>query len=255
MDLDHKRLLAVMDRIAHSSTTKHDLENSAEAVRRLLKGKLPSELWTKTATPRARSYDAAQREIEALKNQIAIIEAEKATSEREKQRMIENLMAQILKLKKTAQSPPAQSPPVQPDQGYTRIQVAQVIGERFTKEHGVKKALVEKNAEQRRCGVDVPKIDDTLWQSWRKKNCYPAWAIEQLKELQPDDLLSRYRWSDEDKDFLKRLWQADVTQTNAQLAAHCSQKFGRAITDSSIRGQLHRQGLLRPIKLQTVLGD
>ena len=240
--MDHKRVLLVLDRIAHSSTKKDDLEITAEAMRRLLKGKLPSEVLGKTSTARTRSYDACQREIDALKAQITTIETEKATTEREKQRLIEGLIAQIAKLQAANADPPLRS------DGYTRLQVAQIIQERFAKDHGVKKAVVQRNAAQRQAGIAVPKITDSLWQKWRMDNHYPTWAIEQLLELTPADMLTTYKWTQADKDYLAALWHSDPSQTNEQLAAACSHQFNQKITDCAIRGALHRLGLLRPLK-------
>jgi hypothetical protein len=130
---------------------------------------------------------------------------------------------------------------------YTRVQVKQIIAEKFEKDHGVCKMLVEKNAKQRRAGVDLPKITDSLLQQWRRDNRYPAWMVEQLRLLTSDDLRKQsHKWTADDKEFVKSLWLADPQRTNQQLADICSQKFGCDITDSSIRGVLNRAGLLRP---------
>jgi hypothetical protein len=247
--MEHHRVLSVLDRIAHSSTKDDDLEISVGAMRRLLGDKLPSEVLGKTA-PRTRTSEADKREIKKLRTQIDIIKTEQATTEREKQHLIEDLIEQIAKL----QAATVTQKPIQSNGGYTRLQVTQIIQERFIKDHGVKKAVVQRNAALRESGRNVPKITDNLWQKWRIEDHYPAWAIDQLLELTPDDILTNYKWSQTDKDYLASLWQDDPKQTNEQLAVACSRHFAHKITDSGIRGMLHRLGLLRP-KLKPISGD
>lgn len=248
--MEHSRVLKLLDRIAYHGTTDTDLIQSVAGFRRMLNGKAPSELLDAPAPSRKaakhKSYTASQAEIEKLKARLKDVENEKATSERHKQRQIESLVAQIAQMQDELERRQASWQPAErPHDGfYTRAQVAQIIVSLFEKDHGVKKALVEKNACLRRDDPSLPKITDSLWQTWRKKDQYPEWVIEQLRLLTPDDFLTTHKWTPEQKQHARQLFLTG-NYTNEQLAAECSKRFGCKLTDSSIRGLLHREGLRR----------
>ena len=236
-----QRIYVVIDRIAHHSTVGTDLDNSVAGLRRLLNGDVPSEVLRKRNSRKASSDFELQAVITDLRERLALVEEEKAESEHEKTCLMEEIAKLQMQLGQPSNDAAAEG-------YYTRAQVKQIIASMFEKDHGVCKALVEKNAAQRRSGIDLPKITDSLLQQWQRRNQYPDWAIEQLKLLTADDLLKGHKWTPEDKEFVISLWLTDPHQTNEQLAAICSQKFGAKITDSSIRGVLNRAGLLRPVK-------
>jgi len=243
--MENRRVLSVLDRIVHHSTTQLDREQSLAGLIRLLNGKAPSEVLGTVAKRR----NPRQAEIDQLKQELR--EAEKAIerANQSKDAEIRTLLAEITDLRtqvKVSQTQASdQASDCAPDGYYTRAQIKQIIATMFSKDHGVGKALVEKNAEQRRHGAKIPKITEGLLQKWRRDDRYPSWCVEQLKELRPDDLLRTHRWRREEINFVKALWSANPRLSNEQLADACSQQFGCKITDSSIRGVLHRAGLLR----------
>lgn len=238
--MEHKRVFAVIDRIAHQSTSKLDREQSVAALQRLLKGKMPSDVLQREPAAH-RSYDVWQEQVDDLKEQVAEAIIAKNTSEKAKQREIKLLDAKIARLE--AQIAERSSPK---DGWYSRVQVKNIMSAMFPKDHGLGKALVEKNAAMRQSGSDVPKITDSLLQKWQRDDRYPAWFVEQLKTLSPDDLLPKHRWTMEQKDYATALAIENPCLTNQQIADACNARFGCKITDSAIRGVLNRARLLRP---------
>ena len=241
--MNTQRIFSVLDRLAHHSTTGEDLNNTVAGLRRLLTDEkgvvgVPSEVWPRVLS-KASSASELREEITALREKLR----QATLSEHDQSRQIEALIEQIAKLQLQLD---ALKPEEISSDFYTRAQVKQIIATLFEKDHGVCKALVEKNARQRRSGADLPKITDSLLQQWQRRNQYPAWMVEQLRLMTPDDLLKGHKWTAEHKAFLIERWLADPQQTNEQLADLCSQSFGVKITDSSIRGVLNRAGLLRP---------
>lgn len=181
-----QHLLKVLDLLVHDSTTGRDMESAVNALRRLLKGKNPSEVLTPTSD-------------------------------------------------------------LEPRNGYySRVQFKMIISTLFIKDHGVAQALAQKNAAQRQQGLDIPKIDISLLQKWRKEDGYPAWVVDQLRQLTANDLLKTYRWTQENREFMLSTYDANPNISNHALADLCSQKFGHPVTDGSIRGTLHRALRLRP---------
>lgn len=229
--MELRRVLAVLDRLVHPSTHGTDQEQSIEALRRLFHGQLPTELLNEVASV---------QDIAALNAQLAELEGEKVLSERSNQREITQLKRKIAALQRKVEG---QIDDLQPsDDGYyTCLQVNAIILLKFGKDHGVKKALVEKNQRERQCNPELPKITDGLWQRWRKENRYPAWAIAQVKAMSRDDLPGKKQpWTTEEKAYLYGIYSENPLLTNQQLADLCSQRFGRHITDCSIRGALTR---------------
>ena len=231
------RIHMVLDRIAHHSTKDKDLESSIAGLRRLLKGKLPSEVLVlkddgPTMTPKHRSYDAWQEEIDQLHSKLTELESLNAASEREKNR----LRAQIDKLRDQLN----QYHPSGTLEYYTYEQVIQIMVMKFGKHHGVPAALTERNAQMLRRGADVNRITSSGFQVWRKENRYPAFVVEQIKEMTANDLLPRGKWTESERQFLAQLYSSNERLSNKALADACSVQFGRLVTECSIKGELNR---------------
>jgi len=237
--MEHKRVLNVLDRMAHDSTTQHDLEQSAAAMRRLLKGKLPSEVFAKNA-PAApyRSYDACQAEIDELKTKLSEVKNQSATSERERDRQIKRLIAEIVTLQSRLDRSTAK---VQQQDYYSYDEVIQVMVRKFKKHHGVPAALVERNRHLVQQDGTVGRITASAMQQWRKADRYPRYVVEQISAMTPGDILQRgKKWTDDERRFLAQLYSANPQRSNQLLADACSSRFGRLITECSIKGELNR---------------
>lgn len=242
--MEPRLVLAIVDRIAHSSTTALDREQSVAALQRVLHGKMPSDVLgapdddeVPTARPKYRSYDTCQKEINDLKAKLKDIETERNVSERQRKRQIEGLIAEIAKLQAELDR---HRKPRRKGETFTHAEVCQAMVEKFGKHHGVPAALVDRNE---RLIVDDPSIgaiSDSLMTMWRSKNAYPAYVIEQINAMSKDDLLPRTAWSEEERMYLRALYTKDPKQPDRMLAHACSQEFGRRFTIRSIKGELSR---------------
>jgi hypothetical protein len=239
--VDRRRVGSVLDRLAHESTVGCDLESTVFAFRRLLNGQPPSQ-WLDAAEKRPRRVDRAVKDAEliaSLRAKVTRAEHEKTEIEREKNREIKRLEAEVIDLRAQLLDNPA---PL----GFVSLShVNRLIYDKFRKHHGVIKALITKNAEWREDDAILPKITESLWQSWQRANAFPQWVVAQLGLLTEADLRSAHRWSVTDKNYLTNLWREHPDWTNDQLAAACANRFGCPITDAAVKGVLHRSGLLR----------
>jgi hypothetical protein len=178
-------------------------------------------------------------DIAALNAQLVELEGEKVLSDRAKQREVAQLKRKIAALQRKVER---QVDDLQSEDGYyTCLQVNAIILLKFGKDHGVKKALVEKNHRERQSNPELPKITEGLWQRWRREDRYPAWAIEQVKAMSHDDLPGKKQpWTMDEKAYLYGIYSENPQLTNQQLADLCSERFGRHITENGIRGALTR---------------
>jgi hypothetical protein len=233
------RILNVLDRIAHPSTTGVDLDQSIDGLRRLLHGEMPSEvLRPPPVRVKHRSYDACQMEIADLREKLAHVEAAKLMSEREKARQVNSLIEEITKLQVRLDQ---QAPPDATRDVYPHAEVIQSMVKRFGKHHGVPAALAERNARLYRDDPAIGRITASMMQGWRKQDRYPAYVVEQINSMTADDLPGRrVRWSEEERLFLVQLYHDDPRRSNMVLAERCSVQFGRPITECSIKGELDR---------------
>jgi len=226
--MEAKRVLLVLDRLVHHSTNGNDCEQSLAGLRRLLNGRTVSELLMVRPSSSSSSYEDDL--IEMYRNELY----ELRESEREKQAEIDQLRRQVARLQQNARDD-------EPVNGfYTQVQINALILTKFGKLHGIKKALVEKNQERRRHDPSLPKISDGMLQQWRRDNRYPAFVVEQLKLLSPDDLLAKHPWTADEMAFFVELYNTNPHLSNQELAIRCTKQFGRHITDCAIRGALTR---------------
>lgn len=248
-DIEVRRIWVIIDRMWHHSTRGLDLENSQAGLRRLIPDKPPSEVLRlvdgkasalKAARDAKASAErqngdlrvrlaAAERQIDDLRQRHADLEAKLATCTR----TIVEQQHTIADLRQSHNRPTN-------DGSYTREDVDRLIGRQFPKRHGVVKSLLHKNAAQRQQGLDIPAVTEGMWQRWRKMDEFPAWAVEQLHDLSLDDLLSRQKWTEDERQYLIGLYSTDPTRSNQYLANACTAKFDRLVTDCAIKGELNR---------------
>lgn len=234
------RLRHILDRISHASTTDQDCIQSIAGLRRVLKGKLLSDVLSETTDdpPTHRPYDDWQQEINDLTQKLTELQREKAMSDREKAREIKRLAAEIEKLRAKIA---ARDAPEEAREVYSYDEIIQTMVRKFGKHHGVPAALAERNAHLAAEDPSIGRITSATMQTWRKQDCYPAYVLEQINAMTEDDLLGRRtRWSETERQFLVELYQRDPKQSNKALADACSRKFGRLITECSIKGELNR---------------
>jgi hypothetical protein len=235
-------LLNILDRIAHPSTTGHDLDQSVAGLRRILHGGMPSELLRTPVRPvrtKHRSYDAFKAEIDDLRQKLKKAEDDKAISERERHHKIESLIDQITKMQLRLDEKTAEP---EPRDFHTYDEVIQAMVRKFGKHHGVPAALAERNAGLLKSGAAIGKITASNFQQWRANNQFPLYVVEQINAMSSDDMLCRGpRWTEDERQYLVDLYTADPSRSNKTLADACSTQFGRLITECSIKGELDRQ--------------
>jgi hypothetical protein len=86
------------------------------------------------------------------------------------------------------------------------------------------------------------KLDDIA--RWQKDKRVPDWAYTQIEILDFRVRIGRNspEWRAEEIQFLIDLYLADPHESNASLAAKCSERFDRPITPDSIKGIIYRLG-------------
>lgn len=256
--IDRRRVGSVLDRLAHDSTVGSDMESTVFAFRRLLNGQTPSQWLSVDAKRPRRTIDRTPKDAEliaSLRAKITQLQLENTVFEQQTNRQkaeIADLHAngsptqarEIERLQ--AKLADAQLADAAIHDGFVSLdRVNRIIYDKFRKHHGVIKALITKNAEWRQDDATLPKITESLWQSWQRANAFPQWVVHQLDSLTEADLRPAYRWSVTDKNYLTDLWHGHPDWSNEQLAAACADRFGCPITDAAVKGVLHRSGLLR----------
>lgn len=80
------------------------------------------------------------------------------------------------------------------------------------------------------------------FQKWIKSQLVPEWAYEQVSRLvfQKRANAPAKEWTNHEYDFLAETHNADASKKNGELAQTCSAKFGREITEASIKGSIDR---------------
>jgi hypothetical protein len=230
-----QRVILIVDRLAHSSLSDLDCVQSARGLQRLLNGKMPSEV---LSPPTRQRSDKSQREITDLKQKLEAAETAKAVSERERARQINGLVAEIAKLQTKLDDSVATD--AAPRDFFSYDEVIQIMVKKFGKHHGIPAALAERNSRLRLSDPSLGRITTADMQKWRDQNRYPAYVVGQINALTSDDMLSRNRWSEVERQYLAALYGADSRQSNCALAEACSRRFSRLITECSIKGELNR---------------
>jgi|ERR1019366_1169009 hypothetical protein len=79
-------------------------------------------------------------------------------------------------------------------------------------------------------------------QKWIKDQLVPDWAYEQVSRLvfQKRTGAAGREWKNTEYEYLGGIYCDDPTTKNTVLAAMCSEKFGREITENAIKGALDR---------------
>lgn len=244
--MDNNKIISILDRIAHPSTSDIDVMQSVFGLRRVLKGELPSNCLGKQIRVRPqkhRSYQAWQDEIDELKEQLA----EKTETERTQEKRVksltqevEKLQAQVLKLKEAKPKEPKETKSSAVE-FYTNAQFAAIMVERVGKYNGAKRAFEDFNTELRKKNPELGVITSSHLEKWRVEDRYPTWVIEQLRMMSKADLpTSSHRWTQADKDFLRDLYRANPTVSDRRLAEILSERFGCDMTENAVKGALDR---------------
>ena len=243
--MDNNKIISILDRIAHPSTSDIDVMQSVFGLRRVLKGELPSNCLGKQirVRPPKRSYQAWQDEIDELKEQLAEkTEAERTQEKRVKSltHEVEKLQAQVLKLKESKPKEPKETKSSAVE-FYTNAQFAAIMVERVGKYNGAKRAFEDFNTELRKKNPELGVITSSHLEKWRVEDRYPTWVIEQLRMMSKADLpTTKHRWSQADYNFLRDLYLADPSVSDRRLAEILSEKFGCNMTENAVKGALDR---------------
>jgi hypothetical protein len=176
-----------------------------------------------TATALPEDVDGLRREIEGLR---AINDhLEKKVSE---------LLAQQARMS-----------PEPVDHSYTMEQFMLALATKRGRTYGWRTDYAR--ATQETPGCRVVHTDDI--QKWQKDNRVPEWAVDQISRMSFKQRIGRAgpEWKPGEVQFLIDLCIANPREPNASLANKCQERFGRDITESSIKGakfRLNRQGRL-----------
>lgn len=179
--------------------------------------------------------------VENMKITIAL--KQKDAMLKEKDALVAELQSQINTFKIVSQaridstSDEIVNPPLDKD-SYTYSEVMSIIWVRFGKMNGALKSLASYNASLRKEDPSVPVITDTTVQVWRRQNAYPAWAVNQLRDLK-SITKDRLRWTPDHVAFLRDTYKADPSQSDEELAAICTREFNFEINTNSIKTKLY----------------
>jgi hypothetical protein len=243
------KLVSIIDRLAHHSTTDQDALQTVYGLRRVAKGAMPSKLLHLDDAQAPKS-----QQITSLKRQIAILQAEKAqlaTANSELQQNYDRLKAQVDLLQARNDTAACQSRPIGAD--YTYAEVMEIIREKFGKQNGGLRLWADYSARLHAADPTSRLLTVSKLQSWRTAGRYPDWAVQQLLAM-PATLRVSHKWSDDDVDYLCKLHLANPQKTDDQLAAECSKRFGCEVNSNSIKSKfnilrkLGRIPRLRPAK-------
>jgi hypothetical protein len=212
-------ILTMLDRMLHESTSDIDREQTIEGLRRKLHGALPSSVLIGTNDDSQQAW-AYETEINELREQLVAVG----------QRNTE-LETSVLAL--TAQLKP------QPINGnYTLEQFMAALARRMGRTYGWRTDYVIATKET----PGAVKAETTTIQQWQTKRLVPAEYYDQIDRLNFPKRPGKpgQEWSTEDYDFLVELYLKNPAEQNSVLAETCAERFGRPITENSIRGALDR---------------
>jgi hypothetical protein len=238
------RISVIIDRLVHNSTTEIDIVVCVNALRRLTCGRSPCDILL-DAVPK---LAIKPRDLERLRKQHAEMESEnhllavKLDDVREENRIQQR---QIEELERQLAARPI--PEVLPElEFYSYYDVMEIARRQFGKTHGVLQAWATFNDKLRAHDPDLPRMTTTLAQSWRKANKFPAWAVDQLRQL---DTISmpRMRWTVAHMAFLKASYLARPTITDEELAQLCTAHFHHEVNTNCVKSKLGHLRALREV--------
>lgn len=226
MEAVDSRIISIMDRLAHASTTDQDALNSVYGLRRVVKGAAPSTLLRTTPTqPKQKEITHLKKLVERLRTEL--VEQADANDELMEEKLV--LEQQLHNYK----SRPNKSPRGCTDP-YSYNDVMEIIRNKFGKQNGALTLWV--NHSTRLQGENCVTV--SVLTTWRRNNSYPAWAVEQLLGM-PVGVPKPHKWSPEDIDYLCNLHLADPFKCDDQLAAECSLRFDCVINTNSIKSKFN----------------
>ena len=229
------RISVIMDRLVHESTTETDVVVCVNALRRVTCGRSPCDMLL-DAVPKLvikprdlerlrKQQDEAEQENQALALKLEDIREEN----RILQQHIEELEQQLA-VRSISEDLPAM-------EYYSYFQVMEIARRKFGKTHGVLQAWATFNEHMRERDPSLQRVTGTTVQTWRKNNKFPAWAVEQLKQLDTISL-PRLRWTSDHMAFLKASYLAQPHITDEELASLCSSRFQHPVNTNCIKSKL-----------------
>jgi len=264
---DADRIICILDRAAHQSTSDLDVVQSINGIRRIVDTlrQTPSEVLRASDDKEdedfqpedfvrlRQDYDKAVNERTGLvaenkrchatlrQKEALLIKQSKLLLE--KDAVVAKLHVQIeaMRIEHQARIDAATAVPAAPPLGkdsYSYSEVMSIIWMRFGKMNGALKSLAAYNAMLREKDPNIPVITGTTVQVWRRQNRYPAWAVDQLRSLTSITKV-RLKWTPEHVAFLRDTYKLDPTQTDEELAHKCSERFKFEINDNSIKSKLN----------------
>lgn len=231
MDPLSNRIVTIVDRLAHASTTDQDVLQTVYGLRRVMKNQTPSAVMRYAvpilASQKQKQIADLQKTVVVLRDEIA--ELQKVNTKLEVEQAW--LRTQISQHQQKCRQPDS------PDD-YLYDDVMQIIRHKFGKQNGAQTLWSDYSATLHAADAAIQVVTVSKLQAWRTGGSYPAWAVNQLKAM-PVSTRTVHRWSDEDIEFLCRLHLADLQKTDDCLAYECSAKFGCTINSNSIKSKFN----------------
>jgi hypothetical protein len=244
------RLATIVDRLAHQSTDQIDIMQTVEGLRRICKTEMPSRILQIHADSRSTPVN---RQINDLKQQIAQMRAEEISLEAE-YALLKVKHAQVEKELQELREGHQPTNHQIPKDWYSYNEVMDIIFDKFGKLNGTQTHWAAYSLKLHTINPQSPLLTVSLLQSWRKDKKFPAWAVQQLRDMPVIEPPQQYKWSEEDIEFLVNLHLADPYKTDNQLAQECTLRFDRPVNSNSIKSKfniLRKMGripMLRPTK-------
>jgi hypothetical protein len=245
MEPDCIKLVSIIDRLAHDSTTDQDALQTVYGLRRVVKGNMPSALLhlDTSSTLKTKQVANLKRLVAQLRAEKSELEAQNSELQGDHDRL--QTQVELLRSNDGHYHPPGEN--------YSYAEVMEIIREKFGKQNGGLTLWAEYSAELHATDSSSPLLTLSKLQTWRMAGTFPNWAVKQLLSM-PVVTRCMHKWSDEDIDFLCATHLADLQKTDDQLAAECTARFGRPINTNMIKSKfnilrkLGRIPMLRPAK-------
>lgn len=260
---DADLIINILDRAVHPSTSDIDVIQSINGIRRIVKALCPSQVLRpddeddlfrpEDFIQLRQDYDRAVCERDGMvqenKKITTTLKQKDALLTRqtvmllEKDALVAKLQSQIdaFKIDHQARIDATSGEVVDPPldkASYTYSEVMSIIWMRFGKMNGALKSLASYNALLREKDPSIPTITDTTVQVWRRQNAYPAWAVDQLRDLK-SITKGRLKWTPEHIAFLRDTYKSNPTQSDEELACKCTREFKFDINTNSVKTKLY----------------
>lgn len=219
MEIHPAEILAMVDRICES-VTDDDAKQAVEHIRTLrLRGVTPSVMLQQSPADLQLRVQNLTQEISDLTQANARLEA-----------TISSLTQQLQHLDHY----------IEPTNGsYTMEQFLMILTARMRRSYGWRTDYIRASHETPQC---TP-VSNEIVQRWQNANAVPTWAVEQIGRLEfrkRHGKIGNPTWTETDENYLIEQYRDDPLQKNIVLAQRCAERFGRPISENSIKGALDR---------------